>query len=93
MGRSEDERHRIGSLAGLDGIISVLNYWWQCNGREHTPLTSTSRLAKHLYDSVHAAFDGEYDAAADSFVNCRNTFFEAEDLARLADEIQRRERA
>ena len=88
VGRNEDERHRIGSLTGIDGIIAVLNYWWQSTGQDRTPLTGTSRLAKQLYDAVHAAYDGEYDARTDRFINCRNTFFEAKDLAQLAHEIE-----
>lgn len=88
VGRVEDERHRIGSLTGIDGIISVLNYWWATNGQPRPPLTSTSRLAKLVYDAVHAAFDGEYDPGTDRFINYRTTLFEAAELAQLAHEIE-----
>ncbi len=88
VGRTEDERHRIGSLTGLDGIISVLNYWWQSNGSGHAPLSGTSRLAKRLYDAVHAAFDGEYDEATGNYLHARTTFFQPEDLAQLVTQIE-----
>ncbi len=53
-----------------------------------TPLTSVSRMVKHLYDHVHEAYDGHYDETNDRYIDHRTIFFDMDDLARLAARFQ-----
>lgn len=88
VGRREAELNRIGSLSGMDGIISLLNQHREASGSQEPPFTGVSRTVKHVYDRVHEAYDGHYDEATNRYAGYRTTFFEAEDLARLAEQFQ-----
>jgi len=88
VGRQEVELNRIGALSGMDGIISVLNRYQETKGIRGHQLTSVSKLTKHIYDLIHEAYDGHYDETQDKFVEYRTTFFEAEELAQMAEPIQ-----
>ena len=82
MGREEVELNRIGALSGMDGIVAMLNdHHVDAGGPKYT---TTSRIAKLVYDQVHAAYDGEYDESTECYVNYRKTFFQAEELAEMA---------
>jgi isopropylmalate/homocitrate/citramalate synthase len=93
LGREEEELHRIGGLSGMDGIVSVLNHHVNGSGTSggRPPLTRTSRAAKYVYDRVQQAYDGRYDLDARRHVDYRTSFFEPEELARLADDYRLRE--
>ncbi|MEE8353752.1 MAG: hypothetical protein V3S10_04775, partial [Dehalococcoidales bacterium] len=84
VGRREVELSRIGSLSGIDGIVSVLNRQREAAGDPRPRLTGTSRLVKRVYDGIHQAYDGRYDADQDRWLDCRTTFFEPAELAALA---------
>ena len=88
VGRRDEELNRIGSLSGMDGIISVLNRYYQACGIDRPKLTGTSRLVKFVYDWIHEAYDGCYDHVQDCYVDYRTTFFEGEELARIATQFQ-----
>ncbi|MEE8318983.1 MAG: hypothetical protein V3R36_05010 [Dehalococcoidales bacterium] len=45
-------------------------------------------MVRHIYDHVHVAYDGHYDETNDRYINHRTTFFDMDDLARLADRFQ-----
>ncbi|MEE8472708.1 MAG: isopropylmalate synthase [Dehalococcoidia bacterium] len=85
VGRRGIGLNRIGALSGMDGIISVLNAHREAAGAPGPALTGASRLAKRLYDLVHEAYDGRYDQAQDRYLDYRTTFFEAEELALMAE--------
>jgi isopropylmalate/homocitrate/citramalate synthase len=87
VGRQGVELNRIGALSGMDGIISVLNHYRETSGVQGPGLSGTSKLAKLLYDQVHEAYDGHYDQAQDRYVDYRTTFFEVEELARMAGQL------
>ncbi len=88
IGRREIELSRIGSLSGIDGIVSILNQQREAAGDSRPRLTGTSRLVKRVYDGVHQAYDGRYDADQDRWVDYRTTFFEPADLMALAEEYE-----
>ncbi len=85
VGRRGTGLNRIGALSGMDGIIAALNAHREASGAPGPALTGASRLAKHLYDRVHEAYDGRYDQALDRYLDYRTTFFETEELARMAE--------
>ena len=85
LGRLELEMNRIGALSGIDGIVAVLNRLREEAGNDGPPLTATSRTVKLVYDTVHQAYDGRYDEQSASYVDYRTDFFDAEELARIAD--------
>ncbi len=85
VGRREVELSRIGSLSGIDGIVSVLNRQRQAAGDSRPGLTKTSRLVKRIYDGIHQAYDGRFDADQDRWVDYRTTFFEPAELVALAE--------
>ncbi|MDP6495467.1 MAG: hypothetical protein QGI09_08660, partial [Dehalococcoidia bacterium] len=88
VGRQEVELNRIGALSGMDGIVSVLNRHQETSGVLGHRFTGVSKLIKILYDHIHEAYDGHYDQTQDSYVGYRATFFEEEELARMAEHIQ-----
>ena len=87
VGRSNVELNRIGALSGMDGIISVLN-----GKREDSAirLTGVSKLAKLVYDHVHESYDGHHHEVHNCYVDYRTTFFDAEELNRIADQYEER---
>lgn len=91
VGHKEVELNRIGALSGMDGIISVLNRYQETTGILGHQFTGVSKLIKHLYDQIHEAYDGHYEEIRDMYVKYRTTFFEAEELARMAEQIQSRQ--
>ncbi|MDO8491049.1 MAG: 2-isopropylmalate synthase [Dehalococcoidia bacterium] len=89
MGREEVELNRIGALSGMDGIVSILNdHHGAASGAQGPKYTTTSRVAKLVYDQVHAAYDGRYDEVEGRYVGYRTTFFRAEELAEMARRIE-----
>ncbi|MEE8318241.1 MAG: hypothetical protein V3R36_01240 [Dehalococcoidales bacterium] len=88
VGRKETELNRIGSLSGMDGIISLLNRYREASGSQEPPLTSVSRMVKYIYDHVHEAYDGRYDETHHRYIDYRTTFFDMDDLARIAEQFK-----
>ncbi|MBI2847135.1 MAG: 2-isopropylmalate synthase [Chloroflexi bacterium] len=88
VGRNSIELSRVGSLAGMDGIVSVLNRAIQESTGEEGHYTVVSKTVKYIYDSVHKAYDGTYDAAQGRYVNYRATFFEPRELLTIAREYE-----
>jgi isopropylmalate/homocitrate/citramalate synthase len=88
LGRQEKEVNRIGALSGMDGIVSVLNRYRAERGIAGPPLTVTSRVVAHVYRCVHDAYDGSWDADKGCWVGSRKIFFEAEELAAMADQFE-----
>lgn len=84
LGRHGLQMNRIGALSGMDGIVAVLNRYLEEKGKLTTPLTTTSRIVKQVYDMVHQAYDGRYDEQTGCFVDFRTEFFEADELAGMA---------
>ena len=85
LGRQGLQMNRIGALSGMDGIVAVLNQYLEEAGKLGTPFTTMSRTVKLVYDMVHQAYDGRYDEETGTFIDYRTDFFEAEELARMAD--------
>lgn len=88
VGRQGVELNRIGALSGMDGIISVLNRHREASGVPGPRLTGASKLVKLVYDWVHKAYDGRYDQAQDRYVDYRTTFFDVDELDRIAAQFQ-----
>lgn len=89
VGRDREVLHCVGALSGMDGIISLLNQHRENAGVEGPAFTTaTSRLVRYVYDQVHQAYDGRYDPEQDRYLDYRTTFFEAEELAWLAEQFQ-----
>ncbi len=91
VGRHRETLNRIGALSGLDGIISVLNNYYQSAGADGTRFTSASRLMKSVYDWIQEAYDGRYDAAQDRYLDYRRTFLEVEELVQLVEQFKLQE--
>ena len=45
-------------------------------------------MVKHIYDHVHEAYDGHYYETNDRYIDPRTTFFDMDELARLAYRFQ-----
>ena len=75
-------------LSGMDGIIAILNHYWDASGIHGPRLTGTSKLVKIIYDWIHGAYDGRYNHTQDRYVDYRTTFFEKEELSRIAEHLQ-----
>ncbi len=84
VGLGNAELNRIGALSGMDGLISVLNKHLETLGTGAQPFTGVSRTIKSVYDHVHTAYDGQFDAELGQYVDYRDTFFEAEELYDIA---------
>lgn len=91
-GRRDAELNRIGALSGMDGIVSVLNQYREALGLSGAQFTGVSRAVKMVYDCVHEAYDGHYDEARGCYVDYRTTFFDAEELYRMAAQPETREK-
>ena len=84
VGREAGELHRIGALSGMDGLVAVLNAEHQRRTGRPGPYSLTSRAVKRAYDTIQAAYDGEWDAAAGRPTNERRSFFDPGELWELA---------
>lgn len=84
IGQSGVETNRIGSLSGMDGIVSVLNRH-SANGR----YTVASRTVKQVYDEVQQAYDGVLDDASGVGKDYRTTFFTAGEVVQMAERFRR----
>ena len=85
VGRSAAERHLVGAMSGSEGIVAILNEEAERRGIE-TRFSSLSRVVKEIYDSVQAAYDGEYDEAAGRWANYKTAFFTPEEIWNMASE-------
>ncbi len=72
----------------MDGLVTLLNNQLAAAGEERR-FTVTSRVVKKVYDRVHEAYDGKWDAAEGKYVNPRTTFFQPEELLEMAREFER----
>ncbi len=88
LGRDSQELDRIGALAGMEGIVSVLNRQVKKTTGKEGKYTVASRVVKHVYDRVHEAYDGTWDEAQGRYINARTTFFEPAELLALAKEAE-----
>jgi isopropylmalate/homocitrate/citramalate synthase len=88
VGRQEVALNRIGSLSGMDGIISLLNHHREASGIQGPRLTTVSKLVKYVYDRIQAAYDGHYDEVHDRYTGYRTTFFNTEELVHIAEQFQ-----
>ena len=84
LGEREEELLRVGSLSGAEGILAALNKKQEEETGQPGRFTATSRVLKHVYDTVQAAYDGEWDEARRAFVNERKSFFSADELYQIA---------
>ncbi len=83
VGRNLAERSLVGGMSGAEGIVAILNAAAEQRGLE-ARFSAMSRVVKEIYDRVQAAYDGEYDADQDRWVNYRTTFFSPEEVWEMA---------
>jgi citrate (Re)-synthase len=88
VGRQEVELHRIGGLAGMEGLVAVLNDELEARG-DPARYTVVSKVVKQVYDQVHAAYDGTWDEEKKAYVEPRTTFFEPQEILQMAEEAER----
>ena len=86
VGRERAERSVVGGLSGSEGIVSILNHEAEERGLD-VRFSGSSRVVKEIYDRVQAAYDGRYDESADAWVNYRTTFFQPDEIWRIAVEL------
>jgi isopropylmalate/homocitrate/citramalate synthase len=89
FGKTEVELHRIGGLAGMDGIVAVLNAASYEAGEEKR-YTAASKTVKRIYDHVHASYDGTWDETSKSYKGERREFYSPEEIVALAREFERK---
>jgi len=88
LGRTRVELNRIGSLSGLDGIVSILNQAVkEATGKEGR-YSRSSKVVRYIYERVQAAYEGTYDPALGAYVGNRATFFQPHELLALAREYE-----
>ena len=83
VGRKEAERSMIGAMSGSEGIVSILNREAAQRDLE-VRFSNTSRVVKEIYDRIQAAYNGEYDAQRDRWLNYRRTFFTLQEIWEIA---------
>ena len=83
VGRDSAERSVVGGLSGSEGIVSILNTEAEARGIEQR-FSSTSRIVKNIYDKIHDAYDGKYDADKDVWTEYRTTFYSPEEVWQMA---------
>ena len=88
VGRSHAELNRVGGLSGMDGLVTILNSQMAAAGEERR-YTLTSRAVKHVYDRVHEAYDGTWNAQEGKYANPRKAFFLPEELMKIAREFEK----
>ena len=88
LGERSVELHRVGSLSGAEGIISIINAKAKEETGKEGTYSLTSRVVKYLYDKIQEAYDGEWDEALGSYTGERKSFFTADDLYRLVKEYE-----
>ncbi|MCH7577989.1 MAG: hypothetical protein IH822_09405 [Chloroflexi bacterium] len=86
VGSEGAERSVVGALSGSEGIVSILNREAEVRGLE-VRFSGTNRVVKEIYDRVQAIYDGEYDESVDAWVNYRTTFFQPDEIWRIAVEL------
>ncbi|MCX6022938.1 MAG: 2-isopropylmalate synthase [Chloroflexi bacterium] len=82
-GREGYEANRVGGLAGMDGIVAILNEHYGADR-----FSITSRVVYHLYDAVQAAYDG-VSPPGGAPSGYRRTFYTAEEIIAMAENYQR----
>ncbi len=89
VGREQVELQRVGSLAGMDGLVTILNQQLEAAGeqRRHTLL---SRTVKLVYERIQNAYDGTWDEEEGKYINPRTTFFEPQELLEMARKLENR---
>jgi isopropylmalate/homocitrate/citramalate synthase len=85
VGRDHIEKSMVGAMSGSEGIVAILNQEAQKRGLE-VRFTSMSRVVKEIYDKVQAAYDGNYDDAANRWKDYRTTFYSPEEIWKIASE-------
>jgi isopropylmalate/homocitrate/citramalate synthase len=86
LGRSGTERSVIGAMSGSEGIVAVLNREAEKHGVE-TRFSTTSRVVKEIYDTVQAAYNGEYNQTRREWNGYRTTFFSPDEIWQLAEQF------
>ena len=84
VGRHHAELNRVGALSGMDGIVAILNSEVERQTGKPGTYKVTSRAVKHVYDHIHASYDGRWSEAQGEFTDWRTTFYEAAELLKLA---------
>lgn len=83
FGRERVELNLIGSLAGMDGIVAVLNAEIERRTGQAGHFGNASKMVKRIYDAVQEAYDGtagEVHGGEES----RTSFFSPADILALA---------
>ncbi len=88
LGRTRVELNRIGSLSGLDGIVSILNQAVKEATGKEGKYSRSSKVVRYIYQRVQAAYEGTYDPATGAYVGNRSTFFQPHELLALAREYE-----
>ncbi len=86
VGSAGAERSVVGALSGSEGIVSILNREAEERGLE-VRFSSASRVIKEIYDRVQAAYDGRYDESSDAWIGYRTTFFQRDEIWRIAVDL------
>lgn len=82
-GREGYEANRVGGLAGMDGIVAILNNHY---GEERFSIAS--RVVYHVYDAIQSAYDG-LPGPGGKPESYRRTFFTAEEIIAMAENYLR----
>lgn len=88
VGRQNDIPNRIGALSGMDGIVAVINEFYQASDEPSHKYSLTARAIKYVYDKIQEAYDGRYEPALGRYVDYRTTFFEVEELVELVEQFE-----
>ncbi|MEX2160154.1 MAG: 2-isopropylmalate synthase [Dehalococcoidia bacterium] len=86
FGRKETELSRVGSLAGSEALVSVLNREMEAQGKERR-FSNTSRVVKQIYDRLQDEYDGTYDESTKSYSGYRRDFYTSDEIVRMAKEL------
>ena len=87
VGRDDVEFNLVGGVAGMDGIVAVLNAAMERETGQPGGYTVTSRAVKYVYDKVQEAYDGSFDDQGQP-VDYRTSFFSPAEILALAKEAE-----
>ncbi len=84
LGRDSEDPNLIGALSGMDGIVAVLNRQIEVEEGRPEQFHVGSKVVKHIYDQVQAAYEGQFDEMEGKFINFRRPFFQPREILEMA---------
>ena len=74
---------------GIDGIVDVLNSEVKKRTGKPGSYSPTSKVVKHVYDTVQKSYDGDWTPNEDKYIHQRQGFFKNEEILEIAESYKK----